>query len=64
MLAILEYKAGNQTSVRRALEHLGIPCRIADAPSKCAARGLYAIMQTPEKYDAAVLCHSRRGSWR
>lgn len=30
MLAILDYKAGNQTSVRRALESLGIPCRITD----------------------------------
>ena len=49
---------------KRIGDTLGIPCRIADAPSKCAARGLYAIMQTPEKYDAAVLCHSRRGSWR
>lgn len=28
MLAILDYKAGNQTSVRRALEHLQIPCAI------------------------------------
>lgn len=28
MLAILDYKAGNQTSVRRALDHLGIPCTI------------------------------------
>ena len=30
MLGILDYKAGNQTSVRRALEHLGIPCLITD----------------------------------
>ena len=49
---------------KRIGDTLGIPCRIADAPSKCAARGLYAIMHAPEKYDAAVLCHSRRGSWR
>lgn len=28
MLAIVDYKAGNQTSVRRALEHLGIACDI------------------------------------
>jgi imidazole glycerol-phosphate synthase subunit HisH len=32
MLAILDYKAGNQTSVRRALDHLGIPCRITNDP--------------------------------
>ena len=30
MLAILDYKAGNQTSVRRALEHMGVPCTITD----------------------------------
>ena len=33
MLAILDYKAGNQTSVRRALDHLGIPCVITADPS-------------------------------
>ena len=33
MLAILDYKAGNQTSVRRALEHMGIPCVITAAPA-------------------------------
>lgn len=33
MLAILDYKAGNQTSVRRALDHLGIPCRITADPA-------------------------------
>ncbi|MFZ5427426.1 MAG: imidazole glycerol phosphate synthase subunit HisH [Thermodesulfobacteriota bacterium] len=32
MLAILDYKAGNQTSVRRALDYLGIPCRITAGP--------------------------------
>jgi imidazole glycerol-phosphate synthase subunit HisH len=32
MLAILDYKAGNQTSVRRALDHLGIDCRITADP--------------------------------
>lgn len=32
MLAIVDYKAGNQTSVRRALEHLDIPCAISADP--------------------------------
>jgi len=32
MLAILDYKAGNQTSVRRALDHLGIPNQITADP--------------------------------
>lgn len=41
MLAILEYKAGNQTSVRRALEHLDIPCVItADAARLESALGI------------------------
>lgn len=41
MLAILDYKAGNQTSVRRALDHLGIPCVItADPDTALAAKGI------------------------
>lgn len=36
MLAILDYKAGNQTSVLRAFEHLGIPCRITADPAVLA----------------------------
>ncbi|MDR2744946.1 MAG: imidazole glycerol phosphate synthase subunit HisH, partial [Desulfovibrio sp.] len=41
MLAILDYGAGNQTSVRRALEHLGIPCAItADAAVAESAGGI------------------------
>ncbi len=45
---------------KRIGDTLGIPCRIADAPSKCAARGLFEMMRAPEKYDAAVLCGTRR----
>ena len=33
MLAILDYKAGNQTSVRRALDALGIACAITADPA-------------------------------
>ena len=41
MLAILDYEAGNQTSVRRALDHLGIPCAITRDPKVVnAAAGL------------------------
>ncbi|MDR2727028.1 MAG: imidazole glycerol phosphate synthase subunit HisH [Deltaproteobacteria bacterium] len=32
MIAIVDYGAGNQTSVRRALDHLGIPCVITADP--------------------------------
>lgn len=41
MLAILDYKAGNQTSVRRALDALGIACEITADPQRIrAASGL------------------------
>lgn len=41
MLAILDYKAGNQTSVRRALDHLSIPCEITADPDRLAqAKGI------------------------
>lgn len=41
MLAILDYEAGNQTSVRRALDSLGIPCRItADRAEISGAAGV------------------------
>ncbi|MDR2301197.1 MAG: imidazole glycerol phosphate synthase subunit HisH [Deltaproteobacteria bacterium] len=32
MLAIIDYQAGNQTSVKRALDHLGIPSQITSDP--------------------------------
>jgi imidazole glycerol-phosphate synthase subunit HisH len=32
MITIVDYHAGNLTSVRRALEHLGIPCQISADP--------------------------------
>ena len=37
MLAIIDYKAGNLTSVRRALDHLGIPCTITANPEQIRA---------------------------
>jgi len=41
MLAILDYKAGNQTSVLRALSALGIDCEITADPQRIAeAKGL------------------------
>ncbi len=32
MITLVDYKAGNLTSVRRALTHLGIPCQISADP--------------------------------
>ena len=49
---------------KRLGDTLGIPCRIADAPGKCAVRGLAEIMRAPENYEAAMLSRTRRGSWR
>ena len=49
---------------KRIGDTLGIPCRIADAPAKCAVRGLSEIMRAPEKYEAAMLARTRRGSWQ
>ena len=41
MLAILDYEAGNLTSVKRALDHLSIPCAItADRAVIAASQGL------------------------
>jgi glutamine amidotransferase len=34
MITIIDYNAGNLTSVRRALEHLGLPCRISADPQQ------------------------------
>jgi glutamine amidotransferase len=34
MIAIVDYKAGNLTSVKRALEFLGHPCDITDRPER------------------------------
>ncbi len=39
MIAIVDYKAGNLTSVARALEHLGHQCEITDRPERVRAAG-------------------------
>lgn len=36
MLGIVDYNAGNQTSVRRALEYLSVPCIISNDPKELA----------------------------
>src|ERR1700731_909405 len=37
MIAIVDYKAGNLTSVARALEYLGHSCEITDRPERVRA---------------------------
>ncbi len=36
MIAVVDYRAGNAPSVRYALEHLGLPCRLAATPDALA----------------------------
>ncbi len=37
MIAIIDYKAGNLTSVKLALEHIGAPCEITSDPAEILA---------------------------
>jgi len=37
MISIIDYRAGNLTSVERALKHLGVPCRITENPREIAS---------------------------
>lgn len=37
MISIIDYRAGNLTSVERALKHLGVPCRITEKPREIAS---------------------------
>lgn len=37
MIAIIDYRAGNLTSVRLALEYLGVPCEITNDPHRISA---------------------------
>jgi glutamine amidotransferase len=39
MITIVDYKAGNLTSVRLAFEHLGVPVRVTDDPAVIRAAG-------------------------
>lgn len=49
---------------KRIGDTLGIPCRIADAPTKCAVRGLAEIMREPERYPALVMALRKRGGYK
>ena len=49
---------------KRLGDTLGIPCRIADAPSKCAVRGLFRVMQDPDEYESVIMRRSRKGNIR
>lgn len=40
---------------KRLGDHLGIPCRVADAPLSCSGAGLAKIMETPEAYERLLM---------
>src|SRR5208337_1143797 len=66
MIAIVDYKAGNLTSVARALDHLGHRCEITDRPAKVRAAdrvilpGVGAAGATMENLRALALDECRR----
>lgn len=49
---------------KRIGDALGIPCRIADVPSTCGIRGLYRMMEDPERYQAAFMAQKVNAAWR
>lgn len=59
MLAIVDYEAGNQTSVARALKSLGVDCLITDSPERLASAdgiifpGVGAAPQAMRKLEAS-----------
>ncbi|HXZ87562.1 MAG TPA: imidazole glycerol phosphate synthase subunit HisH [Candidatus Binataceae bacterium] len=66
MIAIVDYKAGNLTSVARALEHLGHACEITDRPERIRAAdrvilpGVGAAGATMENLNALGLAQMLR----
>ena len=67
MIAIVDYKAGNLTSVARALEYLGHRCEITDRPEHIRAAdrvilpGVGAAGATMENLNALGLAAVNRG---
>ena len=62
MIAIVDYKAGNLTSVKRALEFLGHPCEITDRAERIVAadrvilrKAMMAAATATEPYSSAII---------
>ena len=49
---------------KRIGDALGIPCRLAEAPSTCRIRGVYRIMENPDDYKAAFMDQKFNAAWR
>ena len=50
--------------VGRELNALGIPCRVADAPATCAARGMAKIIEDPKPWGDMMQGSQLRYVWR
>ena len=49
---------------RRLGQALGIPCRVADAPATCAARGMARILEDPAPWAGMMQGHQAKSVWR
>ena len=51
MIGIIDYKAGNLTSVKRALDHIGIPSMVSSDPAVIAGcdRIIFPGVGTPDR---------------
>ena len=64
MLVVTFTNAAASEMRQRIGDALGIPCRVADAPGTCGIRGLYRIMEEPERYSAVILDQKQNTVWR
>ena len=49
---------------RRLGQAMGIPCRVADAPATCGARGMARIIEDPTPYQGMMQGRQSRSVWR
>ena len=49
---------------RRLGQALGIPCRVADAPATCGARGMARIIEDPTPWAGMMQGRQSRSVWR
>lgn len=63
--AVLAGAGATMTELDRRLgQALGIPCRVADAPATCAARGMAKIIEDPAPWGDMMEGHQTRSVWR
>ena len=63
--AVLAGAGASMTELDRRLgQALGIPCRVADAPATCAARGMAKIIEDPAPWTRMMQGRQTRSVWR